>query len=47
MVFSAQEEALRYLTVGHPFGGLAAIDVYEQEPVTDRADPLLQLDNVV
>jgi D-3-phosphoglycerate dehydrogenase / 2-oxoglutarate reductase len=35
-------EALRS---GRP--GLAAIDVYEQEPVTDRADPLLQLDNVV
>lgn len=35
-------EALR---AGRP--GLAAIDVYEQEPLVDRADPLLTLDNVV
>ncbi len=35
-------EALR---AGRP--GLAAIDVFEQEPVTDPDDPLLRLDNVV
>jgi D-3-phosphoglycerate dehydrogenase len=33
------------LQSGRP--GLAAVDVYEQEPLTDRADPLLLLDNVV
>lgn len=27
--------------------GLAAVDVFEHEPLTDRADPLLLLDNVV
>lgn len=27
--------------------GLAAVDVYEQEPLTDRSNPLLLLDNVV
>lgn len=27
--------------------GMAAVDVYEQEPLRDIADPLLQLDNVV
>jgi len=33
------------LQAGRP--GLAAVDVYEQEPLTDPADPLLQLPNVV
>ncbi len=33
------------LRAGRP--GLAAVDVYEQEPLTDPADPLLQLPNVV
>ena len=27
--------------------GMAAVDVYETEPLTDTAHPLLQLDNVV
>ena len=27
--------------------GMAAVDVYETEPLTDRSDPLLSLDNVV
>ena len=35
-------EALR---AGRP--GMAAVDVYEEEPLTDRNDPLLRLDNVV
>ena len=35
-------EALR---AGRP--GLAAVDVYETEPLCDPADPLLQMDNVV
>ena len=35
-------EALR---AGRP--GMAAVDVYEKEPLTDPADPLLQLPNVV
>ena len=33
------------LTDGRP--GLAAVDVYETEPLTDTGDPLLQMDNVV
>src|SRR5262249_8438980 len=27
--------------------GMAAVDVFEQEPLTDRADPLLSMPNVV
>ena len=38
----ALEAALR---AGHP--GMAAVDVYEQEPVTDANHPLLALDNVI
>ncbi len=30
---------------GHP--GYAAVDVYEQEPVTDKDNPLLHMDNVI
>ena len=26
---------------------MAAVDVYEAEPVTDRSDPLLLMDNVI
>lgn len=33
------------LTAGRP--GMAAVDVFETEPLTDPLDPLLQLDNVV
>jgi D-3-phosphoglycerate dehydrogenase / 2-oxoglutarate reductase len=33
------------LRAGRP--GMAAVDVYEHEPLRDRADPLLQLPNVV
>jgi len=33
------------LRAGRP--GLAAVDVYEQEPLTDPSDPLLQLPNVL
>jgi D-3-phosphoglycerate dehydrogenase / 2-oxoglutarate reductase len=33
------------LRAGRP--GFAAVDVYEQEPLTDAADPLLRLENVV
>jgi D-3-phosphoglycerate dehydrogenase len=33
------------LRAGRP--GFAAVDVYEHEPLTDRDDPLLRLDNVV
>jgi len=33
------------LRAGRP--GLAAVDVYEHEPLTDPADPLLAMDNVV
>src|SRR5205823_8022555 len=33
------------LRAGQP--GMAAVDVYEHEPFTDTADPLLQLENVV
>jgi D-3-phosphoglycerate dehydrogenase len=33
------------LRAGRP--GMAAIDVYETEPLLDREDPLLRLDNVV
>jgi D-3-phosphoglycerate dehydrogenase len=33
------------LQSGRP--GMAAVDVYEKEPLTDPKDPLLQMDNVV
>jgi D-3-phosphoglycerate dehydrogenase len=33
------------LRAGRP--GMAAVDVYEREPLTDPEDPLLKLDNVV
>jgi D-3-phosphoglycerate dehydrogenase len=33
------------LRAGRP--GMAAVDVFEEEPMLDRADPLLQMDNVV
>jgi D-3-phosphoglycerate dehydrogenase / 2-oxoglutarate reductase len=33
------------LTAGRP--GMAAVDVYETEPLTDTADPLLQMDNII
>jgi D-3-phosphoglycerate dehydrogenase len=33
------------LDAGRP--GMAAIDVYEREPLTDRSDPLLQMENVI
>ncbi len=33
------------LTAGRP--GMAAVDVYEHEPLSDTADPLLNMDNVV
>jgi D-3-phosphoglycerate dehydrogenase / 2-oxoglutarate reductase len=33
------------LRAGRP--GMAAVDVYEQEPLTDPNDPLLRMDNVV
>jgi D-3-phosphoglycerate dehydrogenase len=33
------------LTAGRP--GMAAIDVYETEPLTNTTDPLLQMDNVI
>jgi D-3-phosphoglycerate dehydrogenase len=33
------------LTAGRP--GMAAVDVYETEPLTDTTDPLLQMDNVI
>jgi D-3-phosphoglycerate dehydrogenase / 2-oxoglutarate reductase len=33
------------LRAGRP--GMAAVDVFEQEPMLDRADPLLAMDNVV
>jgi D-3-phosphoglycerate dehydrogenase len=33
------------LRAGRP--GLAALDVYDHEPLVDTDDPLLQLDNVV
>jgi D-3-phosphoglycerate dehydrogenase len=33
------------LTAGRP--GMAAVDVYETEPLTDTGDPLLQMDNVI
>jgi D-3-phosphoglycerate dehydrogenase len=33
------------LKQGRP--GMAAVDVYEREPLTDREDPLLNLPNVV
>jgi D-3-phosphoglycerate dehydrogenase len=36
---------LEALRLGNP--GMAALDVYESEPVTDTTDPLLQMDNVV
>jgi len=36
---------LAALRAGRP--GMAAVDVYEQEPLTDRGDPLLAMDRVV
>ena len=33
------------LTAGRP--GMAAVDVYEDEPIYDPTDPLLNLDNVI
>jgi len=33
------------LREGRP--GMAAVDVYENEPVTDKNDPLLMMDNVI
>jgi D-3-phosphoglycerate dehydrogenase len=39
---AALEGALR---VGRP--GMAAVDVYENEPVTDTSNPLLTMDNVI
>jgi D-3-phosphoglycerate dehydrogenase / 2-oxoglutarate reductase len=33
------------LQAGRP--GMAAVDVYEREPLTDTQDPLLQMDNVI
>jgi D-3-phosphoglycerate dehydrogenase / 2-oxoglutarate reductase len=33
------------LKAGRP--GMAAVDVYEQEPLRDTSDPLLQMENVV
>ncbi len=33
------------LAAGRP--GMAAVDVYEQEPLRDAADPLLRMDNVI
>ena len=36
---------LEALRAGRP--GMAAVDVYEREPLTDRGDPLIGLDNVV
>jgi D-3-phosphoglycerate dehydrogenase len=33
------------LTAGRP--GMAAVDVYETEPLTDTTDPLLQMDNII
>ena len=33
------------LRAGRP--GMAAVDVYEKEPLRDTADPLLNMDNVV
>ena len=36
---------LAALRAGRP--GMAAVDVYEQEPLTDRGDPLLAMDKVV
>jgi D-3-phosphoglycerate dehydrogenase len=33
------------LVAGRP--GMAAVDVFDEEPLTNAADPLLQLDNVV
>jgi D-3-phosphoglycerate dehydrogenase / 2-oxoglutarate reductase len=33
------------LEAGRP--GMAAVDVYEREPLTDTRDPLLQMDNVI
>lgn len=36
---------VRALQAGRP--GMAAVDVYEEEPLLDRQDPLLTMDNVV
>jgi D-3-phosphoglycerate dehydrogenase len=36
---------LAALRAGRP--GYAAVDVYDREPVDDRSDPLLSMDNVV
>ena len=39
------EALVKALRAGRP--GMAAVDVYEAEPVTDRSDPLLLMDNVI
>jgi len=39
------EALVRALRAGRP--GMAAVDVFEQEPVRDRSHPLLTMDNVV
>ena len=36
---------VKTLQAGRP--GMAAVDVYEEEPLTDTTDPLLQMDNVI
>jgi len=36
---------VKALQAGAP--GMAAVDVYEEEPLTDPGDPLLQMDNVI
>jgi D-3-phosphoglycerate dehydrogenase / 2-oxoglutarate reductase len=40
-----QDALVNALRAGRP--GMAAVDVYEQEPVTDARHPLLALDNVI
>jgi D-3-phosphoglycerate dehydrogenase len=39
------EALVNALRAGRP--GFAAVDVYEHEPLTDRDDPLLRMDNVI
>jgi D-3-phosphoglycerate dehydrogenase len=41
----AKEALVDALRSGRP--GMAAVDVYEQEPLRDTSNPLLQMDNVV